>query len=228
MKPAVPLSRYVVFFALAIGLAAADLAAKSRVFADLTLREGQTRWFWDGVFGFRLSLNEGALFGFGQGLSALFAALSVGAAVAVLIWLFGAPAAQDWFITIALAFIMAGILGNLYDRLGLHGLCWPSGVPGRQPGSHIYAVRDFIHVVLHGWAWPTFNLADAALDCGGIADRPCLFRQEKRNRRNLDGRPAGIVHAALNAWRRTTTFGATLPSQPAARAVIWNRLLICQ
>ena len=30
--------------------------------------DSRTWWLWDGVFGFQTSLNEGALFGMGQGL----------------------------------------------------------------------------------------------------------------------------------------------------------------
>jgi signal peptidase II len=170
LKQAVPLNRYLLFFALALGLAAADLVSKSLVFANLGMPGGRTQWFWNGVFGFQTSLNEGALFGFGQGLALLFAALSVAAAIGILLWLFPAGAARDSWLTVALALIMAGILGNLFDRLGLHGLQWTKDCcpVGHLPGDRAYAVRDFIHVIIRGWAWPTFNLADSALDCGAV------------------------------------------------------------
>ena len=164
MKQAVPLNRYLVFFALTIGICAADLGAKTWMLARLPLN-GRPWWIWDEVFGFQTTLNEGALFGMGQGLWPLFAALSVGAAIGIVIWLFPAGAARDRLLTVALAFVTGGILGNLYDRVGLPGLSWPPG-PGHAAGAPVHAVRDFILVRIHGWSWPTFNLADSALVCG--------------------------------------------------------------
>ena len=70
-----------------------------------------------------------------------------------------ARAAVDWLLTVALGAVMAGILGNLYDRLGLWTL------PGKT-GPTIHAVRDFILVQYPPWTWPNFNLADSSLVCG--------------------------------------------------------------
>ena len=76
-------------------------------------------WLWKDVVGLQTSLNEGALFGWGQGFWQLFAALSVAAALAILYWLFVAGAAADLLLTLALSCVSAGIFGNLYDRLGI-------------------------------------------------------------------------------------------------------------
>jgi len=168
LSKAVPPSRYFVFFTLAIGICAADLVSKSWAFARLGMPgpDAQIYWLWEGVFGFQTSLNEGALFGFGQGFSLLFAALATGALAAILIWLFAAGAAGDWLLTVALSFITAGILGNLYDRLGFPGLVWPEGSFGHRAGEPVYAVRDFILMRFRDWSWPNYNLADSALVCG--------------------------------------------------------------
>ncbi len=166
MKQAVPFNRYIVFLALAIGITVADLASKAWMFDNLPLGDAPW-WLWHGVFGFQTNLNEGALFGIGQGFWPLFAALSVGAAIGILIWLFPVGAAKDWLLTVALGCVMAGILGNLYDRLGIPGLTWPAGnFAGHAPGAPVHAVRDFIHVLIFGWPWPTFNIADSSLVCG--------------------------------------------------------------
>ncbi len=162
LRSAVPASRHIVFFAIVVGACAADLATKSCVFRWLgppgMLREPW--WLWKGVFGFQTSLNWGALFGMGQGFWPLFAALSVAAAVGIGVWLFGFGAARDWLLTVALALVTAGILGNLYDRLALHGLRDPGG-------ARVHAVRDFIVMFQVGqWHWPNYNLADSALVCG--------------------------------------------------------------
>jgi signal peptidase II len=168
LRPAVPLSRYLVFCILAGGGCALDLATKSWMFAWLGFRwpPDQPYWLWQDVFGFQTNLNEGALFGVGPGFWTLFAAMSIGAAIGIVLWLFAAGAARDWLLTMALGFVTAGILGNLYDRLGLPGLIWPDGMPGHVPGAPVHAVRDFILVMIGRWPWPTFNLADSSLVCG--------------------------------------------------------------
>ena len=194
MKQAVPPSRYVVFFCLAIGVCALDLATKSWMFSRLGAGpHGQTWWLWDNVFGFQTSLNAGALFGMGQGLSLLFAALSIAAAVGIFVWLFPLGAAGDWLLTIALAFVTAGILGNLYDRLGLPGLVWPAGYPGQEPGAPVHAVRDFILVMIGDWPWPTFNVADSSLVCGAalLMWHALFARTEEQGQQAEDGQALG-------------------------------------
>ena len=171
MKKAVPLSRYLVFFSVAIAGCAVDLATKSWMFSYLDMPGGprsRTWWIWKDVFGFQTSLNEGALFGMGQGFSWVFAAISICAAVGIVIWLFGFGAARDWLLTVALAIVTVGILGNLYDRLGLPGLVWNDAFANHTPGDPVYAVRDFILVMIGDWPWPTFNIADPCL-VGGAA-----------------------------------------------------------
>jgi signal peptidase II len=167
LKQAVPLSRYLVFISVAAVVCAVDLATKSAMFAQFGFcwPPAQPHWIWKDVLGVEIGANEGALFGMGQGLWPLFAALSVGAALGIFVWLFAAGAARNWLLTVALALVTAGILGNLYDRLGLHGLPWPPGYPGHH-GEPVHAVRDFIHVMIGPWPWPNFNLADSSLVCG--------------------------------------------------------------
>ncbi len=162
---AVPLNRYLVFASIAVGGCAVDLATKRWIFGHLGMPGGPIWWIWPNRFGFQTSLNEGALFGLGQGWVAIFALLSVVAAVGILVWLFGAGAARDLVLTIALACITAGILGNLYDRLGYSGLVWANH-PAHHLGEPVHAVRDWILVIIFGWPWPNFNIADSLLLCG--------------------------------------------------------------
>ena len=54
---------------------------------------------------------------------------------------------------------MAGTLGNLFDRLGLHGLL-------SEEGQVEYAVRDFMYIKIINW--PIFNFADTYLVTGAI------------------------------------------------------------
>jgi signal peptidase II len=158
-RAGVPWSRYVVYFATAtIGLAI-DLVTKHLCFASPQLLSGDIWWLWPGHVGIQLSLNEGALFGFGQGKVWIFAALSVVAAVAIPIWLFVYRAARDAWLTFTLGCITVGVLGNLYDRLGLHGIV--------RDGQPVHAVRDWIlWQANNSWRWPNFNIADSFLVVG--------------------------------------------------------------
>jgi signal peptidase II len=167
-QPKIPANRFAVFSALVAVVCVLDLTTKSWMFAELKMPgpDSHIWWLWKGVFGFQTSLNEGALFGMGQGMWPLFAALSVGAAAAILVWLFAMGAARDWLLTIALALVTAGILGNLYDRLGLPGLTWNIAYRGHLVGEPVHAVRDFVLMMIGPWTWPNYNIADSSLVCG--------------------------------------------------------------
>jgi signal peptidase II len=166
MKPApdnYPVSRRILLFlaVTAIGTLA-DLGTKAWMFAQQPLRQGEIWWVVPEYAGFQLSLNAGALAGIGQGKVWLFASLSVLFAIAIPLWLFRFGAAVDRQLTWLLGCVMAGVLGNLYDRLGLHGETWFYD-PQRMT-EPAYAVRDFI---LLQWdaqhRWPNFNIADSLL-----------------------------------------------------------------
>lgn len=171
-----PVSRYLIFVTIAGLGSALDLLSKHWVFAKLSFpfieggRYSPPVWLVHEIFGLETSLNEGAVFGVGQGLVLVFALLSLLAALGIVAWLFVGRAARDVFLTVTLSLVMAGILGNLYDRLGLHGLRWGGGIPDHAAGSAVYAVRDWIHFQLPaiGFDWPNFNLADSFLVSGAI------------------------------------------------------------
>jgi signal peptidase II len=155
-----------IYFGLAIVGCSIDLFTKEAVFRWRGLPpEGGKWWIIDKHFGIQTSMNPGALFGMGAGWWWLFALLSVAALVGILSWLFIFKAAHDRWITVALGFVSGGILGNLYDRLGL-----PAGIPPHYQ----HCVRDWI---LFEWPesglhifnpWPNFNIADSLLVTGAI------------------------------------------------------------
>ncbi|MCL4191410.1 MAG: signal peptidase II [Thermoguttaceae bacterium] len=177
---AVPLSRYLLYFSLAILGGLLDLTTKHLVFDWLGMPgERPVWWLIDGVVGFQTSLNEGALFGLGQGMAIIFSLLSIAAAAAILVWLFGCGAARDRLLTTALGLISAGILGNLYDRLGMHRLVWNYANRLHEVGEPVHAVRDWILVMIGSWPWPTFNLADSMLVCGAALLVWHAFRSEQ-------------------------------------------------
>jgi signal peptidase II len=161
----VPRSRYFLFTVIAAIGCAADLLTKAWCFSSPNLRAGEINWLWQDHIGIQLSRNLGALFGMGQGKYAYFAALSIAAAIAIPVWLFWFRAARDAWLTFALGCVMGGILGNLYDRLGLSGDSWFG--PGNTSPHAVHAVRDWILWQANDdWRWPNFNIADSLLVAG--------------------------------------------------------------
>ncbi len=158
--------RLLFFFALCGGCAFWDLYSKHRVFSEWGYPNHQSPAYLDSWVSFRFytSFNRGALWGIGQHLTWLFAGLSLIAVGVILYWLFAHAAAKSWFLTACLSLILAGTLGNLYDRLGMHGYLDSST---KEP---IYAVRDFLLFQFGSYSWPVFNLADVFL----VAGASCL------------------------------------------------------
>ncbi|MDG2389162.1 MAG: signal peptidase II [Planctomycetaceae bacterium] len=160
----VPASRQLLFWVIVIATCGWDLYSKHTVFTKLGFPDGISPWvktFFNGGVRYRqhTTFNHGALWGVGQGLSLGFAALSLVAVVAVLYWLFIKGHAKSLWLTLSLASIMGGTLGNLYDRLALHGC-------RNAAGDLEYAVRDFLRFELWGYHWPVFNYADVFLVTG--------------------------------------------------------------
>jgi signal peptidase II len=105
--------------------------------------------FIPGWLHFTVTTNEGAVFGFGQGYRWLFICVSV-LAILFLTWLF-ANSGRQRFYQFTLGLLLAGVLGNMYDRIMF---------------GH---VRDMIHI-LPQWKnlfYYIFNVADVML-CTGV------------------------------------------------------------
>ena len=181
MNNSVPASRYWAYFLLSSVALLWDLGTKWWVFRTLGFPFHTSDWSWSTrllwgklTVGLTTSFNRGALWGVGQGYSWVFAVLSVLAVAFVVYWLFVRGEAQSWWFTISFALITGGALGNLYDRLHLHG-CEIDGNP-------IYGVRDFIDCkipligfdgpfslrLIPEYDWPIFNFADTYLVTGAI------------------------------------------------------------
>lgn len=155
-------AQWLTFASLALGGAAVDLWTKESVFAWRGLPGDLPPWWLvQGMVGVETAVNEGALFGMGAGFGTAFAALSIFAAIGILVWLCFFRAVESWWLSIALGCVMAGIFGNLYDRLGLW--CQPGYPPEWSSG-----VRDWILLRYQDHTWPNFNIADSLLVTGAI------------------------------------------------------------
>jgi len=166
-KQGLPLIRLLTFAAIASGGLVWDLWTKHQVF-DLLGCPG-VRPVWRGQvlgvaiqFQLETTFNHGALWGMGQGQSWLFASLSFVAAGAIGYFLWQGHVTASKWLTVATGLLLAGTLGNLFDRLGLHG--WRDA-----QGELVYAVRDFLDFWFFGtFHWATFNFADTYLVTGAI------------------------------------------------------------
>jgi signal peptidase II len=169
-----------VFFGLMAAGFALDVWTKRLAFQELDYDlDGRVYWLWPGVFGFQTSLNDGALFGFFQGGRPIFVCLSVAALIGILVWMFRGGGYRDRILAPAFGLISAGILGNLFDRLGLPGLIWKSEGRFHNPGDPVYAVRDWVLMVFWGHTWPNYNVADSLLVVGAILLAWHVLRSER-------------------------------------------------
>jgi signal peptidase II len=155
----IPKSHYLLFGSLMVGGGAADLLSKEWVFAWRGL-PGQLPPWWvvEPYVGIETAVNQGALFGMGQGQGWLFAILSILALAGICVWLFVFQAALSKWLSVAMGLVTGGIIGNLYDRLGIPTL------PDELRGG----VRDWILFRYQQYVWPNFNIADSVLVVGAI------------------------------------------------------------
>lgn len=123
------------------------------------------------VLDLQLTLNTGAVFGLGKGARPLFIIVSV-IATGVIFFLIWRSPANAYVYHAALAMILAGALGNLYDRV------------------RFSAVRDMLHMLPETGLWPwIFNFADVTLVVGVCLVLLLSFLSERRQR--TDGSASG-------------------------------------
>jgi signal peptidase II len=164
--------RLLLFFGIAVAGCLLDLWTKHLVFGWLKLPghpDSATYWVLDNFFGFQTAVNQGALFGMGQGWTVVFRLVSILATGLIVFWMLRG-ASESLLLTIALALITAGILGNLYDRFGL----WHEPLVADYYRN---GVRDWILFRFGSYTWPNFNLADSFLVSGaGMLVFEAVFR----------------------------------------------------
>jgi signal peptidase II len=142
-----------VFFAIALVGAGLDLLTKSKAFEHI--RQYQEISIIDGFFSFGRTTNPGVVFGMGASAKTAWLVISI-LAVPVILAIFYTVKKPKWILTISLGMILAGTLGNMYDRAF----------------TDRHEVRDFIKFYYRPSSggekvWPLFNLADAFI-CVGV------------------------------------------------------------
>jgi signal peptidase II len=177
LKSPLALSRFVLATVVGLGL---DLGVKAYAWQKLLVGyrvddfTGDTRAvsrvfrFIPGWLHFELTMNRGAVFGLGQGQRWLFLIVSA-AAIAFLTYLFALSQKKQWYYQLLLGILLAGVLGNMYDRIiygyvrdmihALPGQKWPAALVAHLPG-HDWKTADI-------FPW-IFNVADSLL-CTGVA-----------------------------------------------------------
>ena len=136
------------WYAVAVLVIVLDQYTKLLAESDLDYGRPVEVFSW---FNLTLQYNTGAAFSFlsdaGGWQRYFFSAVALLISVALVIWLYTMPR-SDKLLAAALALILGGALGNLWDRLVL---------------GHVV---DFISVHYGGYYFPAFNIADAAISVG--------------------------------------------------------------
>lgn len=131
-------------FATSLGIAglgfAADLATKT--WALLALDPARPITVIPGLLTLHLIRNPGAAFSMGENLTVALTALAIAAVLFLLLWM--APRARHPGWAVTTGFLLAGVSGNLFDRLT------------REPGIFRGHVIDFLNVPF----FAIFNVAD--------------------------------------------------------------------
>jgi signal peptidase II len=150
------------YFLLMVALVAIDQVTKNIVARTVTLYQSVP--VIKGFFNITRIHNKGAIFGtFSQTnntiVFALLTAASLAALALVVYYFFKTPA-TDRLMKVSLTLIMAGALGNQFDRL----------VRG-----HVIDFLDFYVGKAH---WPFFNVSDSCITVGACLMLFILFRRK--------------------------------------------------
>ena len=96
--------------------------------------------------------NTGAAFSFLAGAGGwqrwFFVVLAVAVSGVLAVWLWRLRTTRQTVLAFGLALVLGGAIGNVVDRIRL---------------GHVV---DFIQVLIAGWPFPSFNLADSAITVG--------------------------------------------------------------
>lgn len=157
------LKKNILFLAITGLVVLMDQLSKAWILASLKLHEGFP--LIDGFFNIVHVRNPGAAFGFLASApplfrSVFFTAVTVAAILLILRYL-RVSRIDETPLVYALAFILAGAVGNLIDRI------------------RFGEVVDFLDVYIGTHHWPAFNVADSAISVGAVLLVWILFMKRR-------------------------------------------------
>jgi signal peptidase II len=143
-----------------------DLVTKR--WALTALADGHRGELLGGLIPLQLAFNKGAAFGISIGEDSRWFFVPVTILALILLGvLFKQATERDYLRISAIAFVVTGAVGNLYDRVR-----WSRGVV------------DFIGPIDLGfWDFPIFNVADMSITCGAILLAISFWMEEQEERR---------------------------------------------
>ncbi|MEH6587738.1 MAG: signal peptidase II [Halioglobus sp.] len=148
------------WYLLALALILLDQYTKALATESLGYARPVEVFSW---FNLTLQHNTGAAFSFlsdaGGWQRWFFTIVAVVISIGLAVWLFIAPRGH-WLLSLSLALILGGAIGNVWDRVVLG-----------------YVV-DFISVHYRHWYFPAFNIADSAITVGAA----CMLLDSFLNR----------------------------------------------
>ena len=164
----------VAYLVAATGMLLVDQASKA--WAVRALRPLGDQTIIKGFFDLDYAENTGIAFsqlqGGGEFGRWILVALASAATVAVLVYFFRTPRADDRILG-ACALLLAGIAGNLLDRVRL---------------GHVI---DFIELHAGHYYWPTFNVADASICAGALLLAYDLFKESRIPKEEINKQEVG-------------------------------------
>src|SRR5262245_61892613 len=154
------------YFLLVVATLAMDRWTKVLIQSKFGLNESTS--IIDGFFNITYVRNTGVAFGIFSSISSpakslLLSVFTAFAAIIVITYSVRSPV-RNRILQIALALILGGALGNLYDRL-----------------AYKYVV-DFLEFYVGTYHWPSFNIADSAISIGVALLALEIIRNESSSR----------------------------------------------
>ncbi len=146
----------------------ADQVSKQVILHTMTL--GESIPVIAGFLDITSHRNAGAAWGIFQGKMLFFYVVTLFVIGVVIYWLSKLDLKQEKLLAIALALILGGAIGNFIDRI------------------FYQHVIDFIDVMIFGYDFPIFNIADSALTIGVVLmgfDTILTMIQETKEKRNI-------------------------------------------
>ena len=135
-----------------MGLLAGAMIGLDQLTKNLVVRNmeiGESIPLIDGFLRLTSHRNSGAAWGMFQGQMLFFYVVTI-AVVAMLIYIYKKEAKNNLLMQLALTMLLAGAIGNFIDRVMFQ------------------EVVDFIDVLIFGYDFPIFNVADSVLTIGEI------------------------------------------------------------